>query len=259
MSDILLDVSRLNKRFGGLLATRDLDLDVRHGETHALIGPNGAGKTTLIGQLSGALRPDSGRITFGGRDVTRLSVPERVRAGIGRSFQISSFFPQFSTLQNVSLSVQARHGTSFRFWRRQADDAALYEESAAILCEVGLEGVADIPAAGLSHGEHRQLELALALATRPKLLLLDEPMAGMSGEESDRMLTLIEKLKARFSILLVEHDMKSVFRLADRISVLVSGRVIATGTPDEIRHDPEVRKAYLGDEQPAPRGMEVIA
>lgn len=259
MSDILLCVARLNKRFGGLLATCELDLDVRRGETHALIGPNGAGKTTLIGQLSGALRPDSGSITFGGRDITQLSVHERVRVGIGRSFQVSSFFPQYSTLQNVALSVQARHGTSFRFWRRQADEADLYEESAAILREVGLEAVADMAAAGLSHGEHRQLELALALATRPTLLLLDEPMAGMSGEESDRMLTLIENLKARFSILLVEHDMKSVFRLADRISVLVSGRVIATGTPDEIRHDPEVRKAYLGDEEPAPRGMEVIA
>lgn len=259
MSDNLLRVAGLNKRFGGLRATRDLDLDVRSGETHALIGPNGAGKTTLIGQLSGAVRPDSGSITFAGRDITRLSVYERVRVGMGRSFQISSFFPQFSTLQNVTLSVQARNGTSFRFWRRQAAEAALYEESAAILREVGLEAVADIPAAGLSHGEHRQLELALALATRPRLLLLDEPMAGMSGEESDRMLTLIEGLKARFSILLVEHDMKSVFRLADRISVLVSGSVIATGTPDEIRNNADVRKAYLGDEQPVRRCEEAVA
>lgn len=259
MNDILLGVRGLHKRFGGLLATRNLDLEVRYGETHALIGPNGAGKTTLIGQLSGAVRPDSGSIVFAGREITRLSVPERVRAGIGRSFQISSFFPQFSTLQNVVLSVQARHGTSFRFWRRQASEALLFEEAAGILRQVGLENVMSTPAVLLSHGEHRQLELALALATQPKLLLLDEPMAGMSGEESERMLALMETLKARFSILLVEHDMKSVFRLADRISVLVAGRVIATGTPEEIRNDPEVRKAYLGDEQAVAQVTEAVA
>lgn len=249
MNDSILRVSGLSKRFGGLTATDNLDLEVRSGETHAIIGPNGAGKTTLIAQLAGAVSPDSGCIVFAGEDITRRSVHYRVSAGLARSFQISSFFPHFSTLQNVALAVQARHGSSFRFWRPAAAEAAVFEEAFAIMREVGLAGVSASPAGRLSHGEHRQLELALALATRPKLLLLDEPMAGMSGDESKMMLALIEGLAQRLTVLLVEHDMDAVFRLADRISVLVSGRVIATGTPKEISGNAEVKKAYLGDEE----------
>lgn len=248
MSGPLLQVRQLVKRFGGLTATDCVDLDVMQGETHALIGPNGAGKTTLIAQLCGALRPDAGSIAFAGRDITTLSVHERARAGLGRSFQTSSFFPQLTTLQNVALAVQARSGSSFRFWRPVADEQAILGEALGLLREVSLDQAAGTRAVRLSHGEHRQLELALALATRPKLLLLDEPMAGMSGEESGRMLALIESLKGRFSVLLVEHDVDAVFRLADRISVLVWGRVIATAAPKEIRNNAEVRRAYLGDE-----------
>ena len=249
MNSSLLQIVGLSKRFGGLTATDNLGLEVRDGETHAIIGPNGAGKTTLIAQLAGALRPDSGSILFAGQDITRRSVHDRVSAGLARSFQISCFLPQFSALQNVALAVQARHGSSFRFWRPAAAEVPIFDEALAIMREVGLADVAATPAERLSHGEHRQLELALALATRPKLLLLDEPMAGMSGDESRKMLTLIERLTERLTVLLVEHDMDAVFRLADRISVLVAGSVIATGTPDEIRNDPQVRKAYLGDDE----------
>lgn len=259
MSDAILEVKRLTKRFGGLCVTDHLDLDIRNGEMHALIGPNGAGKTTLIAQLSGALRADSGSIVFAGQDITRLSVPQRARLGLGRSFQISSFLPQSTVLQNVALVVQARSGSSFRFWRSVAREAPIFDEALAILREVGLEKASQVTARLLSHGEHRQLELAFALAMRPTLLLLDEPMAGMSGEESRDMLVLLERLKRRFAVLLVEHDMDAVFRLADRISVLVSGRVIATGTPLEIGGHPEVRRAYLGDEEFAVLTSEAVA
>lgn len=249
MTDAILDVRRLTKRFGGLSVTERLDLEIWPGEMHALIGPNGAGKTTLIAQLAGTLRSDSGSIVFAGKDITRLPVYQRARLGLGRSFQISSFFPQSTVLQNVALAVQARSGSSYRFWRSLTCETEILDEAASIIREVGLEKMSGVTAKLLSHGEHRQLELAFALAMQPRLLLLDEPMAGMGGEESRNMLALLERLKGRFTVVLVEHDMNAVFRLADRISVLVSGQIIATGTPLEISRNHEVQSAYLGDDE----------
>ena len=244
---VLLGTESLVKRFGGLAATDGLSLSVEEGELHALIGPNGAGKTTLIGQLSGALSPDEGRILFDGRDVTRMPMHKRARRGLARSFQITSIFPSFTALDNVALAVQAQAGHSFRFWRDAGRDPALVGPARAALERVGLGGRAAAPADTLAHGEKRQLELAMALATGPRLLLLDEPMAGMAPEESARMVELLAALKGGVTILLVEHDMDAVFALADRITVLVRGRDLATGTPDAIRRDPAVREAYLGD------------
>jgi len=244
----MLEVKALTKNFGALRATDGIDFDVRDGETHAIIGPNGAGKTTFIGQLAGNLRPDSGRIVFGGEDITALPAQRRARKGLARSFQITSIYPEFSALQNVALGVQAHAGHSFRFWRRAHTDATLLDPARRVLDEVGLGDRAGVLAANLSHGEQRQLEVAMALATRPRLLLLDEPMAGMGGEESQRMIGLLGALKQRHTMILVEHDMDAVFRLADRISVLVYGRLIATGAPAEIRANPEVRSAYLGED-----------
>ena len=243
----MLRLASLAKRFGGVVATDGVTLEVAAGEVHALIGPNGAGKTTLINQISGALRPDSGEIYFGGRDITRYSEHARVLAGLARSFQATTLFARLSVLDNVSLAVQARSGSSFAFWRPVASEKALFEEAAAILQEVGLSEMKDRAAAMLSHGEQRALEVGLALATAPRLLLLDEPLAGMGPEESRRMVALIERLRSRATLLLVEHDMDAVFRLADRVSVLVSGRVIASGAPEAIRANAEVRRAYLGD------------
>ena len=244
----LLRVSGLVKRFGGLVATDGVELDVEAGELHAVIGPNGAGKTTLINQLSGELAPDAGTITFEGRDITALPVHQRALAGFSRSYQITSVFPEFSALQNVMLAAQAHAGHSFAFWQPVAGEAALRDIAQAALEQVGLAGRAQLPAAALAHGEHRQLELAMTLATRPKLLLLDEPMAGMGQQESEAMIALLSGLKGRYGIILVEHDMDAVFALADRISVLVYGRVIACATPAAIRANAEVREAYLGDE-----------
>jgi branched-chain amino acid transport system ATP-binding protein len=244
----VLRVEDISKRFGGVVATDHVTLAIEPGEVHALIGPNGAGKTTLIGQLSGALAPDSGRILFLERDVTSLSTHARVAAGLARSYQITSIFRSFSVLDNVALAVQARSGSSFSFWRPVAAERALFEEARVILGEIGLADRADVVASTLAHGEQRALEVGLALATRPKLLLLDEPMAGMGPEESKRMIDLIEEVSARVTVLLVEHDMDAVFRLADRISVMVNGRLIATAAPEAIRANEEVRKAYLGDE-----------
>ncbi len=244
----LLRVSGLVKRFGGLVATDGVELDVEAGELHAVIGPNGAGKTTLINQLSGELAPDAGTITFEGRDITALPVHRRALAGFSRSYQITSVFPEFSALQNVMLAAQAHAGHSFAFWQPVAGEAALRDIAQAALEQVGLAGRAQLPAAALAHGEHRQLELAMTLATRPKLLLLDEPMAGMGQQESEAMIALLSGLKGRYGIILVEHDMDAVFALADRISVLVYGRVIACDTPAAIRANAEVREAYLGDE-----------
>ncbi|HMH50236.1 MAG TPA: ABC transporter ATP-binding protein [Candidatus Acidoferrum sp.] len=244
----ILTVRRLTKGFGGLIATNRVDLDVRAGETLAVIGPNGAGKTTLIAQLAGELPPDEGTIRFGGRDVTRLSAPARSQLGLARSFQITSVFREFSALDNVALAVQAHAGHSFRFWRAARAERALREPARAMLEAVGLGARAEVTAATLAHGEQRQLEIAMALATGPRLLLLDEPTAGMSPDESQRMIDLLRGLKARHTILLVEHDMDAVFALADRISVMVYGRLIATGTPEEIRANLEVRQAYLGEE-----------
>jgi branched-chain amino acid transport system ATP-binding protein len=248
MTEPLLETLGLRKTFGALRATDNVDFDVRIGETHAVIGPNGAGKTTFIKQLSGELRPDSGRVRFAGEDITALSVQRRSRKGLARSFQITSIYRDFSALDNVALAVQACAGHSFRFWRPARADAALTRPARQILEKVGLEKRSHVVAANLSHGEQRQLEIAMALATQPRLLLLDEPVAGMGTDESQRMIGFLAGLKGEKTIVLVEHDMDAVFSLADRISVLVYGRIIATGTPAEIRANAGVRAAYLGED-----------
>ncbi len=244
----MLELRGVSKRFGGVVATDNVSLQVTEGEVHALIGPNGAGKTTLIGQISGSLGVDAGDIRFLGADITRARQHERVRAGLARSYQITSIFKRFSVLDNLALAVQARSGSSFSFWRPVAAEAALFDEARAIAGEVGLADRVHALAATLAHGEQRALEVGLALATRPKLVLLDEPMAGMGPEESARIIELVAGMRAKVTVLLVEHDMDAVFRLADRISVLVNGRIIASGKPEAIRADGEVRRAYLGDE-----------
>ena len=248
MSSALLQVKDLVKNFGALRATDHVTLDVLPGEVHALIGPNGAGKTSLVAQLSGHLHSDSGQVVFEGQDVTALPTHERVHRGLARSFQITRLFKSFTVLDNVALSVQARSGNSFSFWRPVRSEKALTDAAMAVLQELGLQDRAHDPGSELSHGEQRILELGLAVATQPKLLLLDEPMAGAGPVESERILHLIQKLRAQVAILLIEHDMDAVFRLADRISVLVNGAVIATGTPEAIRHNPQVIAAYLGEE-----------
>jgi branched-chain amino acid transport system ATP-binding protein len=247
MTEPLLQVDSLAKRFGGIVATDDLALTVAAGELHAVIGPNGAGKTTLIAQLSGQLPSDSGRVRFAGNDITVLPMYRRSRLGLARSFQITSLFLDLSVLDNVALAVQAHAGHSFRFWRAARRETALRQPGLAALTRVGLAARADWPASALSHGEHRQLELAMALAGNPRMLLLDEPMAGLGPEESARMVEMLRALKREVSILLVEHDMEAVFALADRITVLVYGRVIASGVPEAIRANDEVRQAYLGE------------
>ncbi|WP_295856013.1 ABC transporter ATP-binding protein [uncultured Xylophilus sp.] len=244
----LLHIDGLVKRFGGLVATDHAQIAVQPGEIHALIGPNGAGKTTLIHQISGTLAPDAGRILFRGEDITRLPMPQRVLRGLARSYQITSIFRRLSVLDNVALAVQAREGSSMRFWQAARSERARYAQAAAVVERVGLAAQMHAVAGALAHGEQRQLEVGLALATAPQLLLLDEPMAGMGPDESERMVALLQSLRGEATVLLVEHDMDAVFRLADRISVLVFGRVIACGTPDDIRGNAEVRRAYLGDE-----------
>jgi branched-chain amino acid transport system ATP-binding protein len=248
VAEPLLRIEGLGKRFGGVIATDDLTLDVMAAELHAIIGPNGAGKTTLIGQLAGEIEPDAGHILFAGQDITRLAVPRRSALGLARSFQITSLFPEFTALDNVALAVQAHAGHSFRFWQPARRAAELREPARAALSRVGLDARADTLVSRLSHGEHRQLELAMALATRPRLLLLDEPMAGLGPEESARMVELMRELKQEVTILLIEHDMEAVFALADRITVLVYGRVIASDRPAAIRENAEVRRAYLGEQ-----------
>jgi branched-chain amino acid transport system ATP-binding protein len=246
VADALLQIEGLSKRFGGVLASDEITLAIPPGELHAVIGPNGAGKTTLVAQLAGEIRPDLGRIRFDGRDITALPVHRRSALGLARSFQITSLFLDFTALDNVALAVQAHSGHSFRFWRNARKDMTLREPARAALARVGLAERADVLVSRLSHGEHRQLEIAMALATRPRMLLLDEPMAGMGPDESARMVRLLRELKQDLTILLIEHDMEAVFALADRITVLVYGRVIASGPPEAIRADAEVRKAYLG-------------
>ncbi|MGY6569081.1 MAG: ABC transporter ATP-binding protein [Salinarimonas sp.] len=244
----LLQLRNLRKSYGALRVTDDVSLDVARGELHAIIGPNGAGKTTLIHQISGIASSDDGRILFEGEDVTALAMHQLVARGLARSFQITSILPGFTALENVAMAVQAREGTSFSFFGDPAREEALTTPAMEALGLVDLEKRADIPSGELSHGEKRQLELAIALATQPKMLLLDEPLAGTGREESERVVATLKSLKGHYTILLIEHDMEAVFALADRVSVLVYGRIIASGPPDQVRADPEVRKAYLGEE-----------
>jgi branched-chain amino acid transport system ATP-binding protein len=248
MSECLLEIEGLYKSFGALVATDNVSLTIPIGETHALIGPNGAGKTTLLGQLTGELAPDAGAIRFAGRDITNLATAERARLGLARSFQITSIFPSFTAEGNVALAVQARQPHSFRFWRPAKHIARLHEPARNLLAQLGLAPFGDHVAGRMSHGQHRQIELGMALATRPKMLLLDEPMAGLGIEESREMSALLASVKGHYTILLIEHDMDVVFALADRISVLVAGRIVASGSPEEIRNSRDVRVAYLGEE-----------
>jgi len=248
MPEPLLRLEALRKSFGSLVVTDNFTLDVKAGETHAIIGPNGAGKTTLINEISGLTAPDDGKILFDGVDVTRLPPQTRALRGLARTFQITSIVPGFAVLENVALAVQARSGSSFRLFGRAADEAALNGPAMAALEQTGIAGRAQVRAGDLSHGEKRALELAIALAMKPKLLLLDEPMAGIGREETEQQIELLTRLKGRLTMILVEHDMAAVFALADRISVMIGGRVLISGTPDEVRADPQVAAAYLGEQ-----------
>jgi branched-chain amino acid transport system ATP-binding protein len=248
MADPILSVRNLCKSYGALAVTNDISLDIRPGELHAIIGPNGAGKTTLIHQLAGNLPSDSGTIVYLGEDITHAPIERRVRNGLARSFQITSILSRFSVLENVALAVQARHGSSFRFFGRADAEDALNREAMEALRMVGLDASAGRIAGNLSHGEKRQLELAVALATKPRLLLLDEPLAGTGIEESASRIEMLRGLKGRYTIVLIEHDMDAVFSLADRVSVLVYGTLLTTGTPAAVRADARVREAYLGEE-----------
>jgi branched-chain amino acid transport system ATP-binding protein len=248
MKTSLLHTESLVKRYGGLLVTDNVSLDIRPGELHAIIGPNGAGKTTLINQLSGELASDQGRVLFSGEDVTSLPIDRRARLGMLRSYQITSIFEDFTVRENVVLSVLGAKEHAFRFWLPMLGRRHLLQSADEALQATGLAARAEVPAAELAYGERRQLELAMALSAQPKFLLLDEPMAGMSVQESGAVVSLLKQLKSRYAILLIEHDMDAVFALADRISVLVYGKVMFSGTPDEIRNHPEVRAVYLGEE-----------
>jgi branched-chain amino acid transport system ATP-binding protein len=251
VADTLLRVENLVRRFGGILATDNLSLDVARGELHAIIGPNGAGKTTLISQLTGQLLPNSGTIHFASQDITDLPAFRRSALGLARSFQITSLLPDFTACDNVALAAQAHDGHSFRFWGDARKESRLRDAAHAALRRVGLDHRADVVVSELSHGEQRELELAVALATKPQLLLLDEPMAGLGITESVRMVKLLQELRKEVTIVLVEHDMEAVFALADRITVLVYGRVIASGDPASIRANADVRQAYLGEQEVA--------
>jgi branched-chain amino acid transport system ATP-binding protein len=244
----LLRVEGLTKSFGALAVTDDVTFSVNEAGLVALIGPNGAGKTTLINQLSGALQPDAGKVSFGGFDISALDLPARAALGLVRSFQIAAVLPEYSALENVALAVQARSGSSFRFFGSAAREERLNAPALAALARVGLLGRAGDPAGDLSHGEKRSLEIAMALALHPRLMLLDEPFAGLGSEETRAGIALLRVLKSEYTMLLVEHDMDAVFALADEIGVLVNGRLIAWGTPDAIRADAGVRSAYLGEE-----------
>jgi branched-chain amino acid transport system ATP-binding protein len=247
MTDTILEAIGLTKCFGAVTASDGLNLAVRHGVIHALIGPNGAGKSTAVAQLSGEMAPDAGRIRFEGRDVTDWPTHRRARAGLQRSYQITSVFPAFTALDNVALAIQAQRPHSFRFWTDARLDDSLRAPALAVLERVGLGERAAVKVTDLAHGEQRQLEIAMVLATGPTVLLLDEPMAGMGRAESRRMMEILKPLKGEVTILLIEHDMDVVFALADVVTVLVKGRAVATGTPDDIRADVAVRRAYLGD------------
>lgn len=245
----LLVVQNLVKRFGGLCATDDFNLNVEEGEVHGLIGPNGAGKTTLINLLTGILMPDSGRVEFNGQDVTYMPTHKRALAGIARSYQVTAVFSELTVLENVCLAVQATQGHSFRFWRRVLQDPTLIQPASALIEQVGLGEFATARVSELAHGARRQLELGMTLASSPKLLLLDEPMAGMSKHDSLQMLDLLGGIKRQYTMVLIEHDMDAVFALADCITVVVEGHVIETGPPDQIRSSENVRAAYLGGEE----------
>jgi branched-chain amino acid transport system ATP-binding protein len=246
MSEVLLRISGLTKRFGGLVVTDDLHLEIHRGTTHAIIGPNGAGKTTLVNQIQGELRPDDGQIRFSGNDITNLSAAKRAQLGISRTYQITSVFPEFSVLANLAFAIQAGQGHSFHFWKQIDRDPTLLKPAQDLVAMVGLDQQSPALAKNLSHGERRQLEIGMAMATGPSLLLLDEPMAGMGKPDAARMTKLLKRLNQTYTILLIEHDMDTVFQLADRITVLVSGKNIATGSPSDVRDDPRVRAAYLG-------------
>ena len=248
MSLTILNISNLSKTFGGVVATDHLNLEIKHGELHAIIGPNGAGKTTLIAQLSGETLPDSGDIIFREENITALPPFKRSRLGIARSFQITSLMLEMDVIDNITLATLAQDNHSYKFWKPARDDIDLQKSALSALKEIGLEERAFEKVGNLSHGEHRQLEIAMALATQPHLLLLDEPMAGMGTEEGRKILKILQKLKRRKTILLIEHDMDVVFALADRITVLVYGRVIASGSPQSIKEDEKVREAYLGSD-----------
>ncbi len=247
MADHILRVSALNKHFGGIRAIDDVNLSVEQGRIHAIIGPNGAGKTTLISQLCGEIKPDSGEIEFDGHSIVKYSMARRAREGLARSFQITSVLLPMTLLENVMLAVQASDGHSFRFWAPVMKQVALKETAMQYLAELGLDDRARRIAANVSHGEQRQLEVAMALAMKPRMMLLDEPMAGMGKEEGGVMLDILNRLKGKVTILLVEHDMDAVFRMADQLSVMVNGHIIATDTVDNIRSNEEVQRAYLGD------------
>lgn len=251
MNEAILQVEKLRKQFGGLAAADNVDLDVRRGELVAIIGPNGAGKTTLINLLTGAYPCDSGMIRFQGEDVTSLPVHSRSLRGLARSFQITSVFPEMTVLENVAIAAQAHRGHSFRFWRKVVHDKEIFDAASARLADLGMQAHMDRPAAMLAHGEKRVLEIAMALVTNPRMLLLDEPMAGLGVEELRKMIAFIQTLKGKLTILLIEHDMDAVFALADRILVLASGAIIASGPPEQIRTDPKVKLAYLGDDEDA--------
>jgi len=248
MKQAALSLRELRKSFGSLLATNGLSLDLMPGELHAIIGPNGAGKSTMIGQITGEIRPDMGRVLMGGRDVTDWPVERRALHGLGRSFQITQLVHGFTAEDNVAMAVQGRQGHSFRFWGNARGDVRLRTPARQALATAGLAGRADTLVEDLSHGEMRQLELAVALAMNPSVLILDEPMAGMGAADSQQVVDILRQLKGSVTILLVEHDMDAVFALADRISVLVAGRIVGSGTVDEVRNDTKVREAYLGEE-----------
>ena len=248
MTEALLQLENLHKHFGGLAVTDGVTLSVSPGEVHAIIGPNGAGKTTLLNEVTGLLSVDAGKILFEGREITQMPAHERTRAGIARTFQITSIIPSFTVHENAMLAVQANVRSTFDVWRSAAFDADIAATAHDVLEQVGLSARAHLPARELSHGEKRALELAVAIALQPKLVLLDEPAAGTGRGETERLVDTLTALKKRFTIVLVEHDMRAVFALADRISVLVYGRVIASGTPNEIRNNEAVRNAYLGEE-----------
>jgi branched-chain amino acid transport system ATP-binding protein len=252
VSNPMLEIRKLSKRFGGLLANNDISLSVPRGEIHAIIGPNRAGKSTLISQIAGELPPTSGTIAIDGMDVTGLPAHQRARLGLARCFQITSIFPSFSAAENVAIAAQAMKGHSYRFWRPADSISELNRAAAEVLLQVGIESGKTRNAGSLSHGEHRQLEIAMALVSRPKLLLLDEPTAGMGREESQRLVGLLKEVGAGQTIILIEHDIDAVFALADRITVLANGRVLASDLPAAIRASQAIREAYLGNDAPRP-------